>query len=303
MKNILFYKYTNILVPEQLHEEIRGLCHKLGILGTVLLAHEGINGCVSGDDKAIAQLKNFLDGHRALGKIDYKITNIEEHTFHKLIVRVKKEIVSSGMDQASLAEPARYIEPQELKQLLEQGKDVVLLDARNDYESKIGKFAGAITPQIATFRSFPTVVEELAPYKEKEIITYCTGGIRCEKASAFLQKKGFNVRQLHGGIIRYGETCGNEFWEGKCFVFDNRGAVDINPQQQNKPITQCEHCFLPWGTYHHCANQRCDKRTIACNECKERLEGCCSKGCRNEMLKKRSVLMHDDSSGSSLQAV
>ncbi len=122
----------------------------------------------------------------------------------------------------------------------------------------------------------------LEKFKNRKIVTYCTGGIRCEKASAYMKEMGFeSVYQLHGGILTYGKECGNAFWEGKCFVFDERIAIDIDPHAVSEPITHCVLCRLPSASYHNCAHTKCDEYFIACEKCYAELEGCCSKNCRN----------------------
>jgi len=162
----------------------------------------------------------------------------------------------------------------------------VLLDARNDYESTIGKFRGAITPAITVFREFTAVADNLAHLKDKQIVTYCTGGIRCEKASAVLKERGFtNVRQLHGGIIRYGEETGGAHWEGKCFVFDTRRAIPIAPNNTSI-IAQCAHCGVASDEQRNCAVLSCDKWFVACEACLDECNGACSPVCAQELHKR-----------------
>jgi UPF0176 protein len=162
------------------------------------------------------------------------------------------------------------------------------LDARNDYESRVGRFKNAITPNIKTFREFPKVLSELDGKKDKKILMYCTGGIRCEKASAFLKKEGFNnVYQLHGGILNFSKTFPNTIWEGKCFVFDKRLISEVN--EGEKPITQCELCGLDCDLYKNCRNRECDKLTITCLNCERTFGGCCSKECFNEILENNKI--------------
>lgn len=198
-----------------------------------------------------------------------------------MFVRIRKEIVPIKTS-VDVQNKAAYIEPSELKRVLEK-EDVVLLDARNNYESKIGRFKNAILPDITLFSEFPKAVEELHLEKDTPIITYCTGGIRCEKASAYLIEKGYtNVRQLHGGIIRYGQEVGDDHWEGQCFVFDRRGAISIDPNKQATDITQCEQCAIPSSNYHNCERVVCDRRVILCEKCIDVLEGCCDKACRGK---------------------
>jgi len=291
MKNILFYKYVDIENPEKFKEEQFKLCRSLNLLGTILVAKEGINCCLSGKEENLEQYKKTLIKNSKFSDIKFKEGGTNKHTFKKLHVRVRDEIVSSKFN-VDIKNKGKYIEPKQLKKLFDHDEDLVLLDARNNYEYNIGKFKGAIHLDLDTFREFPTKIKQLQnlknneSLKNKKIITYCTGGVRCEKVSAFLRENGFkNVYQLHGGILTYGKDCGNDHWEGKCFVFDTRGAVDIDPNSQSEPITQCVLCNLPNANLHNCALTSCDRFFTACENCLEVLEGCCSKRCRGELSK------------------
>lgn len=320
MKNILFYKYIEIENPEALKEKQFKLAKSLNLFGTILIAKEGINGCLSGNEKDLKKYKEALAKNKKFSDIKFKEGPADKHTFRKLYVRVRNEIVSSGFN-ANLKNKGKYIEPKQLKELLYKNEDIILLDARNNYEVKMGKFTNAMHLDLDTFREFPLKIKELLGnnnklynnknnikneninknfnnkiknnnnninnLKNKKIITYCTGGVRCEKASALLKENGFdNVYQLHGGILAYGKECGNAHWEGKCFVFDMRGAIDIDPNSQSEPITQCVLCHLPNSELHNCAFTKCDKFFTACGDCFKVLKGCCSKRCRGELLNK-----------------
>ena len=257
------------------------LCKRLGLNGRVLIAKEGINGNLTGGKEDIEEYKKELRKGKRFSDVEFKQGPTSNHNFRKMFVRIRKEIVTSGFG-IDAKKKGKYIEPKELKKWYDKKDDFVIVDARNDYEYKIGKFKNAINLKLDTFRDFPKAIKQLKRFKNRKIVTYCTGGVRCEKASAYLRLKGFkDVYQLHGGIIKYGEKIGNKHWEGKCFVFDTRGAVDIDPKKQNKPITQCSLCNIPCDKYHNCVNVRCDKRFIACDKCLETLNECCSKNCRN----------------------
>lgn len=218
---------------EQFREEHYALCEKLGLKGKVLVAKEGINGCLSGEDSQIDAYKQVMHADNRFSDLMFKEGIASEHTFRKLFVKIRDEIITSkfGVDAKSAA---AYVEPKVLKEWLDAGEEVVLLDARNDYETRVGKFKGAIDPNLKTFQEWIEVPERFAHLKDKKVVTYCTGGIRCEKASAYLKEQGFeNVYQLHGGILTYGAECGKEHWEGECFVFDGRGAVELDPSAQS----------------------------------------------------------------------
>ena len=163
------------------------------------------------------------------------------------------------------------------------------MDARNWYESKIGKFKNAITPQITHFREWPKVVESLSEYKEKTIVTYCTGGIRCEKASAYMREQGFkDVYQIDGGILNYIQQFPDTYWEGGMFVFDDRKVLDSNTKEELKYIASCYFCNKPTSYHINCHNQDCDKIFVCCHDCKIEKEYCCSDECRTSGNKRKN---------------
>lgn len=281
MKNIIFYKYIELSGLEDLGKSLYELCSALYIKGRILIAKEGINGCVTGDDDKIQEFIKEMKSRQEFSDIDFKPGFTSSHNFKKLVVRIRNEIVTSALN-VNLENRGSYIEARELKNQLDRNDDIILLDVRNDYEYRIGRFKSAVNPKIKTFREFSKAVSRLSHLKNKKIVTYCTGGVRCEKASAYLKEQGFKyVQQLHGGIIKYGLEVGSDHWEGKCFVFDTRGAIDIDPKKQLDPVSQCELCNIPCADYHNCQVTECDKRYISCENCYELLKGCCSKKCRN----------------------
>lgn len=285
MKNILFYKYVPMSDLESFKAQHLELCKSLELKGRVLIAEEGINGNLSGSEENTERYMETMRDDPRFSDMEFKEGFTDEHDFKKMVVKIKKEIVTSrfGVD---VQDKGTYLEPEELKKMYENNEEFFIIDARNDYEVKIGKFKNAINPAIRTFSQFPKAVEKLDHLKEKKVVTYCTGGIRCEKASAYLKKAGFkNVYQVHGGILNYGKECSNENWEGKCFVFDSRGAVEIDPNKQTEPISQCTSCAIPSDDCTNCANLKCDERIILCEQCIPALNNCCSKRCRNEMAK------------------
>jgi UPF0176 protein len=281
MKNILYYKYVQICNLEEYRETHWKFCHSLGLKGKILLASEGINGCLTGDDDSVQSYMETMHGDTRFFDMAFKITPAQSHSFNKLIVRIRKQIITTTGWDADPTRAAPYIEPEDFKKEIKDGA-ITVIDARNEYEWKIGKFKNAITPRIATFSQFAQFAKGIRHLKDKPVVTYCTGGIRCEKASAHLIENGFtDVRQLHGGIIAYGNACSNIGWEGKCFVFDTRGAIDVDPEKRSEPITSCDICSLPSDTYHNCSNANCDKRFISCDGCHAIFKGACSKRCRN----------------------
>jgi UPF0176 protein len=197
-------------------------------------------------------------------------------------------VKKTGMD-VSLQNKADYIQPEELQALYEKDEDFVILDARNAYEAEIGKFKNALVPPIDNFRDFPDFVEQkLADYKDKNVVTYCTGGVRCEKASAFLRERGFkHVRQLHGGVHVYAEKTGGKFFEGELFVFDKRLHVPVNTIDPTI-LTTCRFCNTSITRYIDCAVPMCDEFLTCCEACEQANIVACSVECEQRLSKQSS---------------
>lgn len=287
-KVISFYKYVTVNEPENFANECLRWCTQNGVLGKIYFAKEGINGSVFGDDVITSKFKNYLKSYKIFEDIWFKETLTDKTAFTKMHVRIKDEIVNSGLRDTKLENSAPKLTPEQLLKLYEEGKDFIIVDARNWYESKIGKFKNAITPQITHFREWPKVVESLEPYKDKTIVTYCTGGIRCEKASAYMREKGFkNVFQIDGGILNFVQQFPDTYWEGGMFVFDDRKVYEPNSKEDLKHIAKCHFCGKPTSYYINCHNLDCDKIIICCHNCKIEKEYCCSDGCRKSPNKRK----------------
>jgi UPF0176 protein len=284
MKNysiLLYYCYTPIADPEAFREEHHRLCLSLNLLGRIIVASEGLNGTVSGLKEDCDRYMAIVKADPRFAKIDFKIEASDKHAFAKLHVRHKPEIVHSKLPHLNPNERTGiHLEPAEFKQLKDQD-DVVVLDVRSDYEHSVGRFKNSVTLPIENFRDFPEKVAELkARYKDKKVLTYCTGGIKCEKASAFLLEQGFeNVYQLHGGIIKYGMEAGGEDFEGKCYVFDNRLTVDVNKVNPTV-ISKCYVCNIASDRMVNCANPECNIHVAMCEKCGEEMHGACSPECK-----------------------
>ena len=225
-----------------------------------------------------------LSADSRFSKIDFKIDEVEEPSFIKMHCRYKEEIVHSGLRDPSIIDPefktGVHLEPQDFVKMKDD-EDVVIVDVRSNYEHSIGRFKNAITFDMENFRDFPEKINELAKYKNKKIVTYCTGGIKCEKASALLLHEGFeNVYQLHGGIIKYGKEAGGEDFEGKCYVFDNRVAVDVNSVNP-VVISTCRNCGAHTTKMINCANPECNEHFTQCDNCGKKLDGACSDSCQS----------------------
>lgn len=283
---LLYYCYTHIADPDQFREEHHLYCLENRILGRIIVAPEGLNGTVSGLTEDCEKYMRDLKADTRFAHTDFKVEAHDTHTFQKLHVRVKPEIVHSGLPNINpQTKTGTYVEPSEFKKL-KDSEDVVLLDVRSTYEHSIGKFKNAVTLDIENFRDFPEKVQELEQYKDKKIITYCTGGIKCEKASAFLLEKGFeNVYQLHGGIIKYGLEASGEDFEGKCYVFDNRIVVDIN-KVNPATISKCFICDTECDRMVNCANPVCNNHIPVCEKCGWEMEGACSEACKEHPEKR-----------------
>ena len=288
-KVLLFYKYVEISNPEQIVREHLDWCLRHDIKGRVFLAREGLNGTVSGTTENILKYKLNLTSYSQFSDICFKENDAEEHAFKKMHVRLKNEIVHGDLTKVSIKNGGKRLKPEELLNLYREGKEFVIVDARNWYESKIGKFKDAITPQLKNFRGWKKFVdEELQSFKNRTIVTYCTGGIRCEKASAYMIEKGFeNVYQLDGGIFNFIKKFPDTYWEGGMFVFDERRVVNPNTKEELKHIAECNFCGKPTSYYINCHNVDCDKIIISCHECKIENEYCCSDKCRGSENKRK----------------
>ncbi len=280
---ILFYKFAHIEDTKDMREKHLDLCNKLGVKGKVLIANEGINGSISGTKEQIEVYKSNLTKDKRFEDIEFKEETGIVNPFNKMIVRVKQEIIRLDK-KIDIKNTGKHISPKEFLNL-SNNKNVVILDARNDYESKAGKFKNAVLSNISTFREFPNFVDNLKIPKDTPIITYCTGGIRCEKASAYMIQQGFsNVSQIHGGIINFCQQFPNTLWEGKCFVFDDRLTSDIG-QDKSKVINKCIHCKAECDIYRNCKLKACNKLIFICQDCKKDFHACCSNSCKKELLK------------------
>jgi UPF0176 protein len=252
---ILFYKYVVIAEPESFAAAQRELCARLGLKGRILIAGEGINGTLAGPRAAVEEYVARLRADERFTDIEMKFSAGDAGTFPKLMVKVRPEIVTLGAGPLA-PDLHNHLSPAEWKRVLEEDPDVVVLDVRNRYESAAGKFEGAIACDIGHFRELPAYVDQLAGLKDRKVLMYCTGGIRCEKASALFRSKGFaNVFQLHGGIVTYQQEFGNEHWLGECFVFDQRMTVRVD--EALVPIGRCAHTGQPTNRFVNCLHDPC----------------------------------------------
>lgn len=227
--NISAYKFCRLQDLPGLREGLKNVCLETGLKGSILLSPEGINLFIAGELEAVEKLLVTLRSIPELEDLKEKRSESSGQPFNRLLVKIKQEIIAfgvEGINPASHTSPR--IAPMELKRWLDEGREFTLLDTRNTYEVKLGTFAGAKTLPIRHFRRFPEAVRQLpVGLKQMPVVSFCTGGIRCEKAAPLLEKEGFReVYQLEGGILKYFEECGGAHWQGECFVFDKRVGVD-----------------------------------------------------------------------------
>jgi len=244
--NIAGYRFVDLPDRDELRQPFRDICSKLNLKGTILLSHEGINFFLAGLHESINSFIAYIEQDSRFRDITLKRSLTKYQPFNRMNVRLKKEIISIGLDHIKPAEfTGEEITPVDFKQLLDDGKEVLVLDTRNDYECRIGTFENAMELDIKSFRDFPRAISELSDeYKDTPVVMFCTGGIRCEKASVVMMDAGFSdVKQLKGGILGYFEEVGGAYWDGDCFVFDQRVAV--NPDLVETEVAQCFACRNP----------------------------------------------------------
>ena len=240
--NVAGYKFEPLENLNSLIPEFQNKCDELGLKGSVYLSPNGINFSIAGTEKNIDTYIEFMEEDSRFRDIPLKKTFSETQPFRRMKVRLKKEIISLGRDDINPRElTGDYISPRELFEMYETKEDVIVLDTRNEYETRVGLFENAVDLQLDTFRDFPSAIETLPEeYKDKQIVMYCTGGIRCEKASAVMMKAGFSdVKQLEGGVLDYFKETGGAYWNGDCFVFDERVALDKELKE-----TEYIYCYI-----------------------------------------------------------
>ncbi|OGJ59535.1 hypothetical protein A2635_02465 [Candidatus Peribacteria bacterium RIFCSPHIGHO2_01_FULL_51_9] len=281
-----FYKFLTLTKAQvqNLQEELHEFGETNDMRGLIILAEEGINGTVSGTSKTIPTFQKVLQSH--FGETLFKNSTSVSEPFRRWFVKIRPEIVSIGNAQAIPTVRHRSLSPQEWQHILDT-EEVVVLDARNTYETRIGKFKHAIDPQIRKFQEFPQFVQHCTVSKEKKILLYCTGGIRCEKALMTMEEHGYkNVFQLEGGILKYLEQFPCKNFEGECFVFDHRTAVD-QELRPSKMYALCPHCGDPGDRIISCV--LCKNTCRVCRDCLHYPQKhTCSKNCAHHYSRQLS---------------
>lgn len=277
-KVILYYKFVPVKDPEMTMRWQRELCTRLNLKGRVLISDHGINGTLGGDLEDLKRYKREMNKSVVFKGIVYKWSDGTGEEFPKLKIKVKPELVAlNAADEIIVSEKGienggKHLRPKDVHKLLkERGDEVVFFDGRNKYEAAIGKFKGAIVPDVDTSHDFAKELEDpkYEAIKDKPIVTYCTGGVRCEVISAMMKNRGFKeVYQIDGGIVKYGETYGDDGqWEGKLHIFDDRMQMQFSDKA--KDIGTCTHCKDKTSRYINCDNIACNRLVLVCKACKK----------------------------------
>ncbi len=278
-----FYRYVIIETPNEYRDELYKRWDALNVKGRIYVAREGINAQLSVPEEHFETFRKDIDSDKYLKDVPFKIAVEDDgKSFYKLLLKVRKKIVADGLndDAFDVTNVGKHLSAKEFNEALEQ-EGTVVVDMRNHYESEVGRFENAICPDVDTFREeLEWVTENLKDKKEKKMLLYCTGGIRCEKASAYFKHEGFkDVNQLHGGIIDYARQIKQQGLEskfkGKNFVFDERLGEKIT----HDVISVCHQCGEPCDEHTNCANDDCHLLFIQCKKCKEKMKNCCTPEC------------------------
>ncbi len=290
-KILLYYKFAPIADPESVRLWQRALCEKLNLRGRILISKHGINGTVGGDIDDLKTYAKTTKEFAAFKKMAFKWSDGGREHFPKLSIKVRDEIVTFGVadeiavDEKGIVGGGKHLKPEEVHKLVaERGEDVVFFDGRNTYEAAVGKFKDAVVPDTRHTRDFVTDLEgdKYSDIKDKPVVTYCTGGIRCEVLSMLMKNRGFKeVYQIDGGIVKYGETYKDDgLWEGSLYVFDDRMGVKFSDKA--KDIGVCVHCGGSTSNYENCTLLSCNNLVLICKTCKTD-KHTCSEACRTAL--------------------
>ncbi len=287
---LLYYKYIEIADPEKVREIQRELCQRLNLKGRIIIAHEGINGTVEGSKEDTKKYIEAMETSEYFKGIHYKKSEGTGQAFPKLSVKVRPEIVTTGVEGLNPNKiTGKYLSADELHQWYEEGREFYVVDMRNDYEYASGYFEGFIPSGLANFHDLKEVLPKLEHLRDKTVVTVCTGGIRCEKASGFLVENGFgDVYQLKDGIQTYMEKYPNEHFKGKLYVFDGRITWGVNTEDPKHEIVgKCDSCGKSCDSYVNCAYNECHRHYICCSECldQETNLAFCNQACKENYFK------------------
>lgn len=287
---LLYYKFTPIENPDEIKDWQRKLCEALGLKGRIIVANEGLNGTLEGKTEDTQKYIDAMHKHKYFKDLTFKKSPGDGNAFPKLSVKVRAETVASGKAQTDPNKvTGKYISAQELHSWFTDKKEFYIVDMRNDYEYESGYFENSLFSGLHNFFDLPDVLPKLKHLKDKTLVTVCTGGIRCEKASGFLVENGFvDVYQLKGGIQTYMEKYPNEHFKGKLYVFDNRLTIGFNTDDpKHEVVGKCFHCGISTDTYVNCKYDMCHLHYICCQNCLDLETGFAfhTKDCKEKYLK------------------
>jgi UPF0176 protein len=279
-KVILYYKFTPLLDPAAIRIWQKNLCDSLNLKGRIIISPHGINGTLGGDIKNIKKYIRQTRSYEGFAKMKFKWSEGTGNDFPKLSVKVRAELVAFGypneikVDKNGVVGGGKHLKPAQVDELVaKRGDDVIFFDSRNAYEAKVGRFKNAVVPQVETSRDFVQEIEsgKYDHLKDKPIITYCTGGIRCEVLSSVMKTRGFKeVYQIDGGIFAYGKEFGDDgLWEGALYTFDNRMSIEFS--EKTKSIAKCEKCNSPANRFYDCPKPPCNSLNLLCANCAEKM--------------------------------
>lgn len=275
-KVILYYKFVPVTDPEMTMRWQKELCSRLGLKGRIIVSPHGINGTLGGDIENLREYKREMNRSVVFKGITYKWSNGTGDEFPKLSIKVRPELVAFKaadkikVDENGIVGGGKHLKPEQLHKLMEErGDDVVFFDGRNAYEAAVGRFKNAVVPDTKTTHDFAKEIasDKYDDIKDKPVVTYCTGGVRCEILSSLMKGEGFKeVYQLDGGIVKYGEKYGDEgLWEGSLYIFD--GRMNQRFSDKSKDIGECVHCKGKTSNYENCANLACNRLVLVCEKC------------------------------------
>lgn len=273
---ILYYKFAPLSDPEMTMRWQHELCTRLGLKGRVIVSSHGINGTLGGEIENLRQYKREMNRSGVFRGITYKWSDSAGKEFPRLSVKVRPELVAFGVpgevevNEKGVVGGGKHLKPEKLHELVKKrGSDVVFFDGRNNYEAAVGRFKNAVVPNTKTTRDFVKEIEssKYDGIKDKPVVTYCTGGVRCEVLSALMKKRGFKeVYQVDGGIVKYGEKYGDDgLWEGSLYIFDGRMSQRFS--EKSKDIGECVHCSSKTSRYVNCSDKSCNKLVLVCKKC------------------------------------
>ena len=281
---LAYYLFCPVEKPHQEVRQHKRFLQNYDATARIYISEQGINGQLCLHTEHVPYYVDWMSQHPLFKETKFKLEGWHEHAFPRLTVKYRKELVAVDAE-VNLSERGEHVSPERWKEMLEDGRQRLLIDVRNDYESRVGHFEGAERPACERFREFPEYLQQLRERhdpEKTEVMMYCTGGIRCEVFSAMMKQEGFDkIYQLDGGVIQYGKSVGSKHWLGKLFVFDDRLTVPLTDEEDTEVVGECHHCKKPSEAYYNCANMDCNELFLCCPSCLEEKEGCCSEECQN----------------------